>query len=72
MAAIGGMQELAQRNYFSFSRARKAQLVAPPVPVSSILPVQSAAQGFLAFMQKLETRTICLTAARQSMSAPIR
>ena len=54
MAAIGGMQELAQRNYFSFSRAQEGS--ADAAALRFLDTTGWSAQGFLAFMQKLETQ----------------
>lgn len=54
MAAIGGMQELAQRNFFSFSRAQEGS--ADAAALRFLDTVGWSAQGFLAFMEKLETQ----------------
>ena len=54
MAAIGGMQELAKRNYFSFSRAQEGS--ADAAALRFLDQTGWSAQGFLAFMQKLETQ----------------
>lgn len=54
IAAIGGAQELAQRNFFSFSRAQEGS--ADAAALRYLDSAGWSAQGFLEFMKKLQTQ----------------
>ncbi len=54
MAALGGAQELAQRNYFGFSRAQEGS--ADAAAMRFLDAVGWSARGFLDFMKKLQVQ----------------